>query len=481
MNKSDWKGRHMDIAHIQDYPRGRIHLIGIGGSSMSGLAEMLIDQGYQVSGSDRDETYLVHYVREKGARVMIGHRAENVHGADLVVFSAAIGADNPERAEALKLGIPQIERAYLLGQLMEGFPQSVGICGAHGKTTVTSMLSQMLVENGMDPSIHIGGRLDAIGGSTRVGHSGIFVAEACEFNRSFLHMNPTIAVVLNIDEDHLDCYRDIEDIEQTFGEFLSLLPESGTAIGNGDDPRVRRRLEALKCKTVFFGTGEQNDWYPVNLKEDDRGYAVFDLYHCGQKTVSVRMGVPGNFNVLNGLAAAACAYELGLAPDKAVSTLERFTGAHRRFELTDVIDGVEIFHDYGHNPAEMRNALSIARKRCRGRLWAVMQPHTFSRVRTLFEQYLTCTELADFTLVTDICAAREADPGDLNSSMLVEGMKKHGINAVLTPGFDDTEMYLRDHWRAGDLVITMGCGDINLLNDQIHAHELKKHEGNEKR
>ena len=189
------------------------------------------------------------------------------------------------------------------------------------------------------------------------------------------------------------------------------------------------------------------------------------------------MGVPGDFNALNGLAALAAAEAVGLSPEKAAPVLERFTGAHRRFERTDVIDGVEIFHDYGHNPAEMRNALSIARKRCRGRLWAVMQPHTFSRVRTLFDQYLTCTEIADITLVTDICAAREKDPGDLNSGMLVEGMKAHGINAVWTPGFDDTENYLRSHWQAGDLVLTMGCGDINLLNDQIHRHEAERTQG----
>ena len=183
---------------INDYPGGRIHLIGIGGSSMSGLAEMLIDKGYKVSGSDRDETYLVHFVREKGACVYIGHRAENIHGTDLVVYSAAIPADNPERKEADRLGIPSIERAVLLGQLMKGYSLSVAVCGAHGKTTVTSMISQILLENNMDPSIHIGGRLDAVGGSTRVGHSPIFVAEACEYNRSFLHMNPSLAVVLNV-------------------------------------------------------------------------------------------------------------------------------------------------------------------------------------------------------------------------------------------------------------------------------------------
>lgn len=437
---------------------------------MSGLAEMLIDQGYSVTGSDRSEGYLIGDVRSKGARVMIGQKAENVHGADLVIYSAAIHPDNPERAEADRLGIPSLERAYLLGQLMENYPKAVGICGAHGKTTTTSMLSQMLVENGMDPSIHIGGKLDAIGGSTRVGHSDTFLAEACEFNRSFLHMNPTVEVVLNIDSDHLDCYRDIEEIEETFGQYMSLLPEDGTLIGNGDDIRVLRQMRKQKCKQVTFGFGTDNDYHPENMIEDERGYASFTLVGYGKPLTQVHMGVPGDFNIMNALAALATAEMLGLPADKAAVCLERFIGAHRRFELTDVIEGVEIFHDYGHNPTEMRNAISIARKRCKGRLWAVMQPHTFSRVKTLFQDYLTCTELSDITLVTDICAAREADPGDINSGMLVDGMMKNGIAAVWTPSFDDTEKYLRENWKPGDLVITMGCGDINLLNEQIHQH-----------
>ena len=462
------------VPHLRDYQGKRIHLIGIGGSSMSGLAEMLLEEGYSVSGSDRDEGYLIGSVREKGARVFIGHRAENVHGAALVCYSAAIHPDNPERQEAERLGIPTLERAYLLGQLMEGYRKAVTVCGAHGKTTTTAMLSQMLLEEGMDPSIHIGGRLDAIGGSTRVGSSDIFVAEACEFNRSFLKMKPTTALVLNIDADHLDCYRDIDEIEETFGEFLRLLPENGVAIGNGDDPRVRRQMEKLSCRKILFGFGERNDWRPENLVEDARGYAAFDLMHHGKKEAHVRMGVPGDFNIMNALGALAAADALNLPPEKAAENLARFTGVHRRFELTDTIDGVEIFHDYGHNPAEMRNALSIARKRCSGRLWAVMQPHTFSRVRALFQDYLTCTEEADITLVTDICAAREADPGDLNSGMLTAGMREHGIEAVWTPSFDDTERYLREHWQPGDLVLTMGCGDINLLNAQIHRHEVNK-------
>ena len=464
----------MQAPHICDYTGKRIHMIGIGGSSMSGLAEMLIDKGYRVTGSDRSEGYLLGDVRDKGAGVFVGHRAENVHGADLVVYTAAIPADNPERVEAERLGIPSMERATLLGQLMEGYREAVGVCGAHGKTTTTSMLSQILVEGGADPTIHIGGKLDAIGGSTRIGQGEAFLAEACEFRRSFLQMRPTMAVVLNIDADHLDCYRDIDEIEETFGQFLHLLPERGLAIGKGTDERVLRQLSRLSCRTETFGMTEACDWHPEGLAEDDRGYASYDLYHGREKIGHVTMQVPGDFNVENGLAALAAAHALGADMTRACESLSRFRGAHRRFELTDTIDGVEVFHDYGHNPAEMRNAVSVARKRCKGRLFAVMQPHTFSRVKSLFEEYLTCTEEADFTLVTDICAAREKDPGDINSGMLVEGMRSHGVDAVWTPSFDDTERYLRAHWQPGDLVLTMGCGDVNMLNEQIHRHEMEK-------
>ncbi|MBR4081737.1 MAG: UDP-N-acetylmuramate--L-alanine ligase [Clostridia bacterium] len=464
----------MNVPHIRDFEGKRIHMIGIGGSSMSGLAEMLLEKGYRVSGSDRADGYLLNNLRQKGIECMVGQRAENVHGADLVVYTAAIAEDNPERVECARLGIPSMERAYLLGQLMEGYEQAIGVCGAHGKTSTTSMLSQILVEGGLDPSIHIGGRLDAIGGSTRIGKGGAFLAEACEFRRSFLQMRPTIAVVLNIDADHLDCYKDIDEIEETFGQFLALLPEDGLAIGKGDDFRVRRLLEALPCAHETFGLSEHNDWHPVNLREDDQGYASYDLCHRGEILCHVDMKVPGSFNVENALAALATAHALGADMQKAAESLSRFCGAHRRFELTSTIDGVEVFHDYGHNPAEMRNAVSIARKRCKGRLFAVMQPHTFSRVRELFNDYLTCTEEADVTVVTDICAAREKDPGDLNSGMLVDGMRAHGLDAVWTPSFDDTEKWLRDHWQPGDLAITMGCGDVNLLNDQIERHEQEK-------
>ncbi|MDD3410355.1 MAG: UDP-N-acetylmuramate--L-alanine ligase, partial [Eubacteriales bacterium] len=390
---------------------------------------------------------------------------------DLVIYTVAILPDNPERVEVERLGLPSIERATLLGQLMEGCRVAIGVCGTHGKTSTTSMIAQALLEAGLDPSIHIGGSLDFIGGSTHIGKGDMFLTEACEFNASFLHLRPTVAVVTNIEEDHLDFYKDIDDIQQTFGKFLAMLPPEGWAIGNGDDPRVTELLSHLACHTITFGENESCDWRPANLTYDDMGRASFDASWHGKKIGHVDLKVAGFFHVYNALAALACAYAEKADMDKVCAALSRFVGAHRRFELTGEIGGVKLYHDYGHNPTEMRNVLGVAKLQTRGRLWAVMQPHTYSRVKRLFPDYLTCTADADVTLVTEIYAAREKDPGDIKASQIVEGMKQHGVNAVLTPTFDDTEKYLREHWQPGDLVVTMGCGNINQLNDQMNEHE----------
>ena len=458
------------MTDIADYQGKRVHMIGIGGSSMSGLAEMLLREGYTVTGSDNANSHAVERLRGLGIPVQVGHAAENVQGADLLVYSAAIAPDNPERREAARLGIPEMERSTLLGQLMRGHKNAVCVCGAHGKTTTSSMIAETLLECGLNPTVHIGGRLDALGGGSRVGGKDVFVAEACEFHGSFLEMHPTVAVVLNIDADHLDWYRDIDHIEEAFGRFLSLVPPHGLAIGWGEDERIMRLFGRLSCETRTFGLGAGNDYYPGDLRYSDTGCPRFDVMCRGERIARVELKVAGQFNVINSLAAFAAAHAVGAAPEDIAGSLNRFAGVHRRFELTGIIDGVKMYHDYGHNPAEMQAALSVARMQRPRRLWAVMQPHTYSRVKGLFNDYLTCTRAADFTLVTDIFAAREKDPGDIKAEMVVEGMRAHGVNAVHTPTFDDTERYLRAHWQPGDLVLTMGCGNINLLNEQMQLH-----------
>ncbi len=457
MDKANYKGRH-------------IFMVGIGGSSMSGLAEILLKQGARVSGSDSSASHAVERLRAMGAEVFVGHRAENLGSPDFLVYSAAISADNPERAAAEARGIPQITRAELLGSLMTGYGHVLCVCGTHGKTTTSSMIAQGLLDAGLDPTVHIGGRLDAIGGGSRIGGEEFFVAEACEYQRSFLQMHPTLAVVTNIQEDHLDYYRDIEDIESAFSAFFRLLPENGIAVGCGDDPRVLALFQKLPRKTVTFGLGDACDYTARNIAYSDHGQPSFDLYSHGVLLTHISLKVVGEVNLIDALAACAALHQSGVSPDAIAESLSSFAGAHRRFEKTGVINGAAYYHDYGHNPVEMRTAVHSAVLQHPHAVWAVMQPHTYSRVKTLYQDYLTCTAEADHTLVTEIFAARENDPGDIRSEMLVRDMKKHGVDAVLTPGFDDAEAYLLSHCEPGDLVITMGCGNINLLNEQMHEH-----------
>ena len=455
---------------IEQFAGKRVHMIGIGGSSMSGLVDFLLARGIRVTGSDRDMSHHVEALTEKGVPVLIGHRAENVHGADLIVFSAAIHPDNPERAEARRLDIPEMERSTLLGELMRGADTAICVSGTHGKTTTSGMIGQALMDAGLNPCVHIGGELDSIHGGTRLGDPALFVAEACEYHSSFLELRPSVAVILNVAGDHFDYYRDMDDYEKAFRDFLDRLTPDGTTVCWGEDARALRPAISAGKRIVTFGWSRNNDCYPAGLTYDDFGRPRFDAVYRGTAEAHIELNISGEFTVLNALAAYAACRQTAASPADIAASLNRFTGVHRRFELTGVVDGVRLYHDYGHNPEEMKAAVSVAMKQKANRVWAVMQPHTYSRVKRLFNDYLTCTKAADITLVTDICAARESDPGDINSRMLVDGMQAHGVNAVLTPSFDDTERYLRQHWQAGDLVLTMGCGDINLLNEQIGAH-----------
>ena len=452
---------------------GKVFMIGIGGCSMSGLAIILKEQGFEVSGSSPSGNEYTAMLNKHGIRVFQHADPERQADPDLVIYSHSVPLDHEMITAAKQKGIPVRSRSWLLGQLTEEYERSVCVCGTHGKTTVTSMIAQILIETGRDPTVHVGGIYPPMGGNIRIGKKELFVTEACEFQRSFLNLCPRGIVLLNIDADHLDCYRDIDEIEETFGTFLHKLPEDGWALGYGDDPRVLRQLEALKCRTAAYGLSAGCEYRMENTSEDEQGFYQFDFFHHEEKLGHVHMGIPGVFNALNAVAALASAHIMGVDATEACGIIGGFKGVHRRFERTGTLNGAEIFHDYGHNPAEMRNALSIARKRCRnGRLWAVMQPHTYSRVKTLFEELLTCTEEADITLVTDICGAREKDPGDINSGMLVEGMKKHGINAVWTPSFQETAKAIKKGVQPGDLVITMGCGDIDRLNDLLNLIDL---------
>jgi len=449
------------MANIRDFRR--VHMVGVGGSSMSGLAGLLKDEGFLVTGSYRTRSHKTERLEALGIPVTIGHAAENIDGAEVIVYSSAIAPDNPERAEAKKRGVPEIERCQLIGQLMRGSDCAIGVSGTHGKTTTTAMLAQAFLTAGADPTVHIGGELDFLGGSTRRG-TGEFILEACEFNRSFLCFYPTVSVILNIDEDHLDCYKNLDEIEAAFLDFAKL---SQYVVGWGDDERVRRVIQDSGLPHTTYGLGMGNMLVPRDVEWDGRGRAGFTAVLNGAKLGRFELGVAGKANFLDALAVIAVAALRRLDMALVAKALREFRGAHRRNELTSVTDGVKVFTDYGHNPAEIKSALEIAALEPHDRLISVWQPHTYSRTKALFSGFLSAFDLADKVLVTDICASREKDPGDIRSEMLIEPLRAHGVDAVLTKTFDDAEKYLRGHWREGDLVITHGCGDIDLLNEQI--------------
>ena len=459
----------MENVRLTDFKDKQIHFIGIGGSSMSGLAELLIGQGYKVRGDDRAASHSTQKLQREGVEVVIGHAAENVHGAGLVVYTAAIAEDNVERQECVKLGIPQMERAELLGQLAAAFAQSIAVCGTHGKTTTTSMLSTALLDAGLDPTIHIGGEMDRIGGSVHAGTSETFITEACEFKASFLTLHPTLALVLNIDADHLDFYRDLQHIEDTFAVFLNQIVSGGAAILCGDNARAKAMASRIAAPSITYALDAADcDYAAKDIEHDEMMCFSFTPVERGVELPRVTLHVPGRHNALNALGVVAACRHMGLSGEQIAAGLSAFAGAHRRFELTSVEDGVKLYHDYGHNPAEFRSVVPLADAVAgEHHLCVVCQPHTYSRTKLLFDDYMTCFTGADTVLITDIFAAREKDPGDIHATMLVDALQKHGVPAVYTPDFDACEAYLRSHWHPGDVVITLGCGNINQLNEQL--------------
>ena len=453
------------MVNINDYKGKTLHFTGIGGSSMSGLARLMKSRGYIVRGSDQSQSYSTDALVAEGIDVVIGHFAQNIHGADMVIFTAAAAPTNPERVEAERIGIPSLERKYLLGQISDAYSKSVAISGTHGKTTTTSMLAQVLVEAGMDPNIHIGGVLDAINGSVRTGNDDIFITEADEFARSFLELNPTISIILNIDADHLDIYRDIDEIQATFLQFAKRLPSDGTLITHGDGRRCMEVAKASGRKYITFGSNSSFDYYFANEKMNERACYSFDIMRGGEKLGAVTLSVPGMHSVVDSLAVLVCADIMGVDITSVIDSLSSFKGAHRRFELTDVVDGVQLYHDYSHNPSEYKTVVPVAAILPHNKLYVVFQPHTFSRAKALIDDFGESFIGADEVLVTDIYAAREVDPGDINSHMLIEKMQGYGYETVYCPGFKECDEYLRANWQTGDIVLTVGCGNVNILND----------------
>lgn len=446
----------------------RVHFTGIGGISMSGLAEILADSGYIVTGSDMAPSSNIQRLEKMGIKTYIGHSAENVKGADLLVYTAAVKRDNPELIAAAQAGIPCIDRAALLGQIMKKYPWGVAVSGTHGKTTTTSMISMIMLEQGLDPTIHIGGKLDAIGGTTRIGKSGYFIAEACEYTGSFLKLHPRIAVILNIDFDHADYYKTIEDVKKAFHDFAKLVPENGHIVVNGDDKAAVGILDDVSCSVTTYGIKSgRYTWSAADITFNDKGCASYTLMYKDEPVCEIKLNVPGIHNVSNSLAAIAACSLAGCSPACAARALLKFSGTHRRFEIKGVSDGVTVIDDYAHHPREIAATLKAAEKYDHSRIWCVFQPHTYSRTKCLMDEFAVSFGDADFVILTDIYAAREKDTGEVNSSMLAAKIAMTGKKAVYIKDFCDIVEYLDKNVESGDLVITMGAGDIYKIGDMF--------------
>ncbi|MCR5655117.1 MAG: UDP-N-acetylmuramate--L-alanine ligase [Lachnospiraceae bacterium] len=444
-----------------------VHFIGIGGISMSGLAEILLDRGFTVSGSDMKESRLTDSLIKKGARVAFSQVAENItDDIDLVVYTAAVHKDNPELAAVLSKGIPNLTRAELLGQIMKNYELPVAIAGTHGKTTTTSMVSEILMEAETDPTLTIGGILPSIGGNIRVGNSKYFVAEACEYTNSFLSFFPKISMILNIDADHLDFFKDLADIRNSFHRFALLLPEDGTLIINADIPDLADFTKDLTCRVISYSNHTEADYTAKDVTYDAFAHPTFTAVANGKER-TLSLGVPGEHNVSNALAALAFA-DLCDIPFEAVSAaLAKFNGTDRRFQKKGEVDGVTIIDDYAHHPTEIAATLKAAKNYPHKKLWLAFQPHTYTRTKALLPEFADALSHADHVILADIYAAREKNTIGISSQDLQKEIAKRGVPCEYFPTFEEIENFLQKNYAPGDVVITMGAGNIVDVGEDL--------------
>ena len=448
------KGNEFNIDNEKLKSIKHIHFIGIGGSGMFPLVQILHKEGHILSGSDNNPGDTIETEKKMGITVHMGHDAKNIEGAELVVYSAAIMQTNPEIIAAKEKGIPTIERAILLGILTERFDNCVCVCGTHGKTTTTSMITQTLLECGMDISAAIGGKLPAIGGSGRVGNSDILVCEACEYVDTFLELSPDIAVILNIDEDHLEYFKNLDNIIKSFNKFAH--KASKTIILNGDDENSKRAISDItEQKIITFGFGEDNNYYAKNIKHN-KGKCSFDLYRDKKLVSNIVLGVAGEHNVLNALACFATCSELGCQDEDIAVKIDAFTGAHRRFEILGIKNGVTIADDYAHHPAEIKVTIEAAKEMGYNKVWAVHQPFTFSRTKILLNDFADALQSADRVVLSAIMGGREINTYGIETKDLADKIE----GCIWFETFEEIADYVMKNAEDGDLVITMGCGDV---------------------
>lgn len=445
-----------------------LYFSGIGGVSMSALALLLADAGFRVLGSDRALGVRTADLESKGITVFYGQRAENItNDIDCVIFTSAIRPDNPEYIAAHRLQIPCLTRGELMGQIMKNYETPIGVSGTHGKTTTTSMAAEILLRAGMDPTLLIGGSLNTIGGNLRIGRSGCFVTEACEYTNSFLHFSPKIGLILNIGEDHLDFFQDLADIRRSFRKFALLLPADGCLIINGQIENLSEITRDLVCHVITFGGGPEADYYPSHIRYDGFARPSFLLHDPKGREREISLQVPGEHNVFNAMAALALADWLSVDEDLSAGAIHDYTGTERRFEYKGSIGGVTVIDDYAHHPAEITATLKAAARYPHKTLWCVFQPHTYTRTKALLKDLARALTLADRVVLADIYAARETDTLGVSSETLRQEILALGHPCEYFPTFDEIENFLLENCINGDLLITMGAGDVLKIGENL--------------
>ena len=445
---------------IRDYlkPGCHAHLVGIGGVSMRPLGLVLRSMGMQISGSDMNASVSTDELISKGIDVAIGHRAENIAGADCVIRTAAANNDNPEIAAARAAGIPIFERAQAWGYIMRAYRHAICVSGTHGKTTTTSMLTHIFMEAGRDPTVMIGGSLPLLGAGHRVGQGDTIILESCEYCNSFLNFFPTTAVVLDIDADHLDFFKDLADIEQSFRKFVSLVPEDGLIVANGDDKKTRDALEGISYTS--FGIDSQNDVYGEHFSSD---YRSFDVICGGKHYCHLELGVLGRHNAMNALAACAVAWRFDIPAEATEKALAEFRGAGRRLEFKGSYHGADVYDDYSHHPAELHALLSAVRLMGYKRVICAFQPHTYSRTKALFSDFVRELSAVDLAVLTDIYAARESNTVGVSSKDLADRIP----GSVYCPGLPQLTDFLASIAQPGDIILTVGAGDVYKAGEKL--------------
>ncbi|HEY9061847.1 MAG TPA: UDP-N-acetylmuramate--L-alanine ligase [Pseudobacteroides sp.] len=444
----------------------KIHFVGIGGISMSGLAEILLSQGYEISGSDMKASSITDRLQSMGIKFFNGHSSDNIENPDLVIYTAAVKKDNPELVKSQGLGIKTIERSVLLGQIMKQYPFSINVSGTHGKTTTTSMVTMIMMEAGMDPTVHIGGELNAIGGNTKIGGNKYFIAEACEYVESFLKFFPFMGIILNIEADHLDYFKGLDHIKESFLKFARLIPNEGFLIACADDSNVKDLLDKIDCNIITYGINSEDAlWQARDINFDENGLGSYTLFKSNEEIGRINLGVPGIHNVSNSLAAAAACFTVGCSIDFVKSGLQKFSGTHRRFELKGFSNDIKVIDDYAHHPSEIVATLNAAKNVPHNKLWCIFQPHTYTRTKALLNDFSNSFSDADYVIVSDIYAAREPDNGEINSLILSEKINEVSPKAKYIKHFEDIANYLHEKASPGDLIITMGAGDIYKVGE----------------